>query len=135
MPLHRQLDLTTAPIDAAALGSSRPESTTAGALITFVGIVRGTEDGRPIAGLDYEAFEPMVRHQFAKLFDEMERRWPTVESVRLMHRYGPVAAGAPSLWVEVASPHRGDAFASCQWLIDEMKRVVPIWKRVIPATS
>ena len=60
----------------------------------------------------------------------MAARWP-VESVRLVHRLGPVLAGEASLWVEVVAPHRGEAFAACQWLIDEMKRVVPIWKRTI----
>jgi molybdopterin synthase catalytic subunit len=49
--------------------------------------------------------------------------------VRLVHRTGPVAAGETSLWLEIRSPHRAEAFAAGQWLIDEMKRVVPIWKR------
>ena len=60
----------------------------------------------------------------------MEKLWPQVGSVRLVHRLGFVAAGEASLWVEVAAPHRGEAFAACQWLIDRMKQVVPIWKRV-----
>ena len=52
-----------------------------------------------------------------------------MESVRLVHRVGMVKVNEPSLWVEVVTPHRGEAFAACQWLIDEMKRVVPIWKK------
>ena len=72
----------------------------------------------------------MVERQFSLLFDEVEQRWP-VESVRLVHRLGVVPVGEPSLWVEVVAPHRGEAFAACQWLIDEMKRVVPIWKRPV----
>jgi molybdopterin synthase catalytic subunit len=70
----------------------------------------------------------MAEHQFHLLFDEMEKRWP-LESVRLVHRMGTVRVNEPSLWVEVIAPHRGEAFAACQWLIDEMKRAVPIWKR------
>ena len=70
----------------------------------------------------------MARHQFGLLFDEMEKRWP-VESVRLVHRIGRVSAGEASLWVEIIAPHRQEAFAACQFLIDEMKRVVPIWKK------
>ena len=76
------------------------------------------------------AFDQMVRHQFTLIFDEVERRWP-VESVRLVHRIGVVAVGEPSLWVEVVTAHRAEAFAACQWLIDEMKRTVPIWKRPV----
>jgi hypothetical protein len=76
----------------------------------------------------------MVEHQFSLLFDQLEQRWP-VASVRLVHRTGRVPAGEPSLWVEVVAPHRGEAFAACQWLIDEMKRVVPIWKHPVAANS
>jgi molybdopterin synthase catalytic subunit len=105
-----------------------------GAVVSFAGVVRGSEAGAPIAAIEYEAFHAMAEHQFDRLFSEMERRWP-VESVRLVHRLGVVPVNEPSLWVEVAAPHRGEAFAACQFLIDEMKRVVPIWKKPIPAKS
>jgi molybdopterin synthase catalytic subunit len=99
-------------------------------VITFLGVVRDLEAGGRIQGLDYTAHEAMARHQFGLLMEALAARWP-VESVRLVHRLGPVLAGEASLWVEVVAPHRGEAFAACQWLIDEMKRVVPIWKRTI----
>jgi len=67
---------------------------------------------------------------FHLLFDTMEKRWP-IESIRLVHRVGLVKVTEPSLWVEAIAPHRGEAFAACQWLIDEMKRVVPIWKKPV----
>jgi molybdopterin synthase catalytic subunit len=51
--------------------------------------------------------------------------------LRVVHRIGLVAAGEASLWIEVVAPHRGEAFAACQFLIDEMKRVVPIWKKAV----
>jgi len=101
-----------------------------GAVVNFLGVVRGEEEGRPITAIEYEAFPKMVDHQFNLLFDEIEKRWP-VESVRLVHRVGLVKVNEPSLWVEIVAPHRGEAFAACQWLIDEMKRVVPIWKKTI----
>lgn len=126
--MTRQLTLSTDPIDEAALLARRQMSPGAGAAVYFTGAVRGLEAGQPIAAIDYEAFGPMAEHQFGKLFDEMERRWP-VESVRLVHRIGVVNVNEPSLWVEVVAPHRAEAFAACQWLIDEMKRVVPIWKK------
>lgn len=126
--MKRELTITTDPIDEAELAGSRGLSGACGAVIVFLGIVRDTESGSPISGIDYEAFHAMAEHQFHRLFDQMEQRWP-VESVRLVHRIGPVKVNEPSLWVEVIAPHRGEAFAACQWLIDEMKRVVPIWKK------
>jgi molybdopterin synthase catalytic subunit len=129
--MKRQLSIIREPIAEAAQVSGRASFAGAGAVVCFTGIVRDTEDGRPIRALEYECFEPMAQHQFSLLFDEMEKRWP-VKSVRLIHRIGVVNAGEPSLWVEVIAPHRGEAFAACQWLIDEMKRVVPIWKKSLP---
>ncbi len=101
-----------------------------GAVIYFSGIVRGKEGAAQISAIDYEAFHKMAEHQFHLLFDEMRKRWP-IESVRLVHRLGVVRVGEPSLWVEIIAPHRAEAFAACQWLIDEMKRVVPIWKKPV----
>jgi molybdopterin synthase catalytic subunit len=109
---------------------SRKFSDGMGAVIYFLGVVRGTEEGTTINAIEYEAFQKMAEHQFNLLFDEMEKRWP-IESVRLVHRIGTVKVNELSLWVEVVAPHRGEAFAACQWLIDEMKRVVPIWKKAV----
>lgn len=130
--MQRSLLLTADPIDEVALVQSRPVSTTCGAVLVFNGVVRGQESGTAIEGLDYEAFELMAIRQFDRLFEELEARWPQVESLRLVHRTGPVGAGETSLWLEIRSPHRAEAFAAGQWLIDEMKRVVPIWKRAMP---
>jgi len=128
--LNRQLVITTEAIDEAALLTQRRVSRGMGAVVYFLGVVRGEEEGKVIRAIEYEAFEKMVTHQFHLLFDEMEKRWP-IESVRLVHRVGVVKVNEPSLWVEVVAPHRGEAFAACQWLIDEMKRVVPIWKKPV----
>lgn len=129
--MHRSLTISTDPIDEPALAAARASSTGMGAAVYFSGVVRGSEAAKPISALEYECFSPMAEHQFHRLFDELERRWP-VESVRLVHRIGVVRAGESSLWVEVVAPHRGEAFAACQWVIDEMKRVVPIWKKPLP---
>src|ERR1043166_2894677 len=127
-----QLPITSEPIDEAALLRQRQMSDGMGAAIYFLGVVRGSEEGQAIRAIDYEAFQKMAEHQFNLLFDEMEKRWP-IESVRLVHRVGVVKVNEPSLWVEGVAPHRGEAFAACQWLIDEMKRVVPIWKKPLAA--
>ena len=126
--MKRQLTITTEPINEAVLISQRQLSAGMGAVVNFLGVVRGSEDGKTISAIDYEAFDKMVTHQFNLLFDTMAQRW-SIESVRLVHRVGVVQVNEPSLWVEIVAPHRGEAFAACQWLIDEMKRVVPIWKK------
>jgi len=126
--MKRQLIITSERIDEPALLLKRRMSDGMGAVVCFLGVVRGFEEDRTISAIEYEAFLRMAEHQFNLLFDEMERHWP-IESVRLVHRIGTVRVNEPSLWVEVIAPHRGEAFAASQWLIDEMKRVVPIWKK------
>ncbi len=126
--MKREVTITTEPIDEAGLLARRAMSPGMGAAVYFAGVVRGTEDGAPISAIDYEAFQKMAQHQFELIFREMQTRWP-VESVRVVHRLGRVKVNEPSLWVEVVAAHRGEAFAACQFLIDEMKRVVPIWKK------
>jgi molybdopterin synthase catalytic subunit len=126
--MKRQLTITKEVIDETALLAGRSMSGSAGAAVYFAGVVRGAEDGAAIAAIEYEAFEAMAERQFGLLFDEMEKRWP-VESVRLVHRVGRVRVNEASLWVEVIAAHRAEAFAASQWLIDELKRVVPIWKK------
>ncbi|MCL4786662.1 MAG: molybdenum cofactor biosynthesis protein MoaE [Verrucomicrobia bacterium] len=130
--MTRQLIITPHAIDETALLADRKMSTGMGAVVCFLGVVRGEEDGQTITAIEYEAFQKMAEHQFDLLFEAMAKRWP-IESVRLVHRIGAVKVNEPSLWVEVVAPHRGEAFAACQWLIDEMKRVVPIWKKPVAA--
>ena len=128
--MKRQLTITSDSIDEAALLRSRQMSAGMGAAVCFLGVVRGEEEGQAITAIEYESFQKMAEHQFNLLFDGMAKRWP-IESVRLVHRVGVVKVNEPSLWVEIVAPHRGEAFAACQWLIDEMKRVVPIWKKPV----
>jgi len=129
--MRRELTISEQRIDEHALLQSRAMSAGMGAAVYFLGVVRDAEEGRPISALDYEAFGKMAEHQFHLLFDQAETRWP-LESVRLVHRVGRVAAGEASLWIEVVAPHREEAFAACQFIVSEMKRVVPIWKKAFP---
>ena len=126
--MKRELTITTEPLDEAKLVTQREMSHEMGAAVYFAGVVRATEDGKTISAIDYEAFKPMAERQFHLIFDQVEKRWP-IESIRLIHRLGIVKVNEPSLWVEVIAPHRGEAFAACQFVIDEMKKVVPIWKK------
>lgn len=128
--MDRFVQLQTQPVDVPALASGRARRLDQGAVLTFEGVVRDVEEGCAISGLDYEAFVPMAEHQFSLLLDELERRWP-LSSVRIIHRHGPVAAGEVSLWVEVVASHRAEAFEALQHFLSEMKRRVPIWKRVL----
>ena len=122
--MKRELTLTHDPI-----AESPPQmSEGMGAVVTFHGVVRGTEEGEAIAAIDYEANEEMAQYQFGLIFNAIEERWP-VESVRLVHRLGVVPANEASLRVEIMAPHRAEAFEACQFLINEMKDKVPIWKR------
>ena len=130
--MEHQLQLTEAPLDEAALLRARPPLTETGAVLTFAGVVRRLEAEQPIVAIDYEAYRDMVVHQFDHLFKTVEKRWP-VQAVRLVHRVGRVRVGEASLWLEVRAPHRQDAFEASQWLIGEMKRRIPIWKRPQPA--
>ena len=126
--MKRELVITSDPIVEADLVSRRVMSAQMGAAVYFSGVVRGIEGERAITAIEYEAFDKMAHHQFGLLFDQIEARWP-IESIRVIHRIGKVMTSEASLWVEVIAPHRGEAFAACQFLIDEMKRVVPIWKK------
>ncbi len=122
--MKRELTLTHDPITETAPQMSEGM----GAVVTFHGVVRGIEEGEAIAAIDYEANEEMAQYQFGLIFNAIEERWP-VESVRLVHRLGVVPANEASLRVEIMAPHRAEAFEACQFLINEMKDKVPIWKR------
>ena len=130
VPVKQEILITTEAIDGPALAAARASGPGMGAVVHFLGVVRGSEEGESIEAIDYTAFVPMAEVQFRRLLDEAGRRWP-LESVRVVHRLGVVRVGEPSLWMEVVSPHRAEAFDACRWIIDEMKRVVPIWKRAV----
>ncbi len=126
--MKTQLSITSEAIDEHFLITDRETSVSAGAVIAFQGIVRNMEDGVPINAIDYESFNEMACHQFELIFEDIDRQWP-IESVRLVHRIGVVPVNEPSLWIEIIASHRAEAFAACQFLIDEMKVRVPIWKQ------
>ncbi len=98
-----------------------------GAVVEFHGIVRELEGEGKIAGLSYEAYEPMARSEFERIFAQLSASHP-VRSVLVIHRLGDVPVGEASLFVRVEAKHRGQALAFCGTLIDRMKEDVPIWK-------
>ncbi|HEX5175464.1 MAG TPA: molybdenum cofactor biosynthesis protein MoaE [Chthoniobacteraceae bacterium] len=104
-------------------------STEIGACIEFQGIVRATEKGAVLAGLHYEAYEPMALRELQKIIDALGVRHPC-RSLLFIHRLGWVPVGEASLFVRVLAAHREEALAFCGELITCMKQDVPIWKRV-----
>ena len=99
-----------------------------GAVCVFDGIVRNNTRGRETLYLDYEAKLPMALTQMEGLASEAVQRF-AVRDVALLHRLGRLHVGETSVLIVVASAHRGPAFDACRWLIDTLKKQVPIWKR------
>ena len=99
-----------------------------GAVCVFDGIVRNHTRGRETLYLDYEAYREMALTQMRGLADEAVARFG-VREVALVHRLGRLFVGETSVLIVVASAHRGVAFEACRWLIDTLKKQVPIWKR------
>src|SRR5579875_936740 len=99
-----------------------------GAVCVFDGIVRDNSRGRRTLHLDYEAYREMALEKMRGLAAEAVERFD-VRDVALVHRLGRLVVGETSVLVVVASAHRGAAFDACRWLIDTLKKTVPIWKR------
>lgn len=118
--------LTHGPIDLAALISavSAPDR---GGIATFLGIVRNHQDGQPVLRLEYSAYEPMAQEEALRIVAEAESRWPV--RVALSHRLGDLAIGDVAVAVVAASGHRGPVFDACRYVIEELKRRVPVWKK------
>jgi molybdopterin synthase catalytic subunit len=100
----------------------------AGARVDFQGIVRGSEAGREIEGIDYEAHREMAEHQLKQIAEQAAIQFD-LRSVIIHHRIGFVAVGESSLFMQVCSRHREAAFQACRWAVDELKKKVPVWKR------
>lgn len=99
-----------------------------GAAVVFEGIVRDNTRGRRTLYLDYEAYEAMALKQMEELASEARSRY-AIREVAVVHRLGRLEIGETSVLVVVASAHRGAAFDACRWVIDTLKKTVPIWKK------
>jgi molybdopterin synthase catalytic subunit len=101
---------------------------TSGAVVDFWGVVRGLEDGRQIEGIEYEAHRAMAEHQLGLVAEAAVTKF-RLEQVIVHHRIGFVGTGEASLFLRVGAKHRAAGFEASQWIVDELKRRVPIWKR------
>lgn len=106
----------------------------AGALICFEGVVRPTEAEIPIMGLEYQTYDPMAENELRRLAGECMSRF-CVLAVLVQHSRGFVPHGACSFRLRLASAHRKEGLAAMDWFIDQMKKVVPIWKKAVPQDS
>ena len=114
-------------IDAEALATAAKQGED-GAVVVFDGIVRNHSRGRRTLYLDYEAYEEMAAKQMDELAREALGRFG-VRQVSMVHRLGRLEIGETSVLIVVASAHRAQAFDACRWLIDTLKKTVPIWKK------
>jgi molybdopterin synthase catalytic subunit len=119
--------LTREPIDSHTLTEQvrRPEC---GAVVTFLGTVRDLTGEKVTTALDYEAYPGMAEKKLAEIEAATRARWPVGEMV-LVHRLGHLEVGAVSVAVAVSCPHRHQAFEACRFAIDQLKEIVPIWKK------
>ena len=121
------VDIVREPIDSAAILAA-VKAGPDGAVVVFDGIVRDNTRGRKTLHLDYEAYEEMALRQMHLLRAEaLEHKG--VREVAIVHRLGRLYVGETSVLIAVASDHRGVAFDACRWVIDTLKKTVPIWKK------
>jgi molybdopterin synthase catalytic subunit len=100
----------------------------AGAIATFVGVVRNVNDGRAVTLLEYEAYGAMAEAELGRIMSEIEHEIPQVR-VAATHRVGALQVGDVAVACAASAPHRSEAFRACRLLIDRVKARLPIWKR------
>jgi molybdopterin synthase catalytic subunit len=100
-----------------------------GAIVVMSGTVRNQTDGKPVISLEYQAYEPMAIVVFQVIAEQIRTQWDNVNRVVIHHRIGKLNIGEISVLVAVGCPHRGEAFAACQYAIDTLKHNAPIWKK------
>jgi molybdopterin synthase catalytic subunit len=118
--------LTLEPIDLSQL-FPLVQSPSRGGVACFLGTVRDHHGGRSVLRLDYSAYVPMAEAECARIVAEAESRWDV--AVALRHRIGQLEIGDAAVAVVAASAHRDEAFLACRYVIEEVKRRVPIWKK------
>ena len=101
-------------------------------MVTFEGLVRNVNEGRPVVALEYCAYPELALKEGEKILEEARQRFQ-LEAVKAVHRVGRLEIGDLAVWIAVASGHRGEAFEACRWIIDEIKERVPLWKKEIYA--
>jgi molybdopterin synthase catalytic subunit len=120
--------ITFAPIDVNEVYNLADDGAN-GAIVLMSGMVRNQTDGKSVECLEYQAYEPMALKVFQQIGDQIRNTWSDVTHVVIHHRTGKLAIGEISVLVAIGCPHRGEAFAACQYAIDTLKHEAPIWKK------
>jgi molybdopterin synthase catalytic subunit/molybdopterin converting factor small subunit len=126
-------ELSAEPLDPQAC-QLRVEHPSCGACVVFTGLTRQSSRGRRVLRLEYEAFEAMAGPEMGRIFERCRAEHGGADPERrlrmlVQHRVGTVEVGQPSVVIAVAAPHRESAFLACRFLIDELKRSLPVWKK------
>jgi molybdopterin synthase catalytic subunit len=124
---EKLFEITTDPISVDEV-SRRVSTPSIGAVVSFAGIVRGTNEGRTVNYLEYETYPEMAELTLAQIGEEIKARWP-IERVAIVHRVGRQEIGETSVVIAIASGHRQGAFEAGRYAIDRIKEIVPIWKK------
>ncbi len=124
---NKLFEITTEPISMDDV-IRRVSSPAVGAVVSFAGVVRGTNAGRQVRYLEYEAYPEMAEPILAQIAEEIKKRWP-VEQIAIVHRVGRQEVGETSVVIAVASGHRQGTFEAGRYAIDRIKEIVPIWKK------
>jgi molybdopterin synthase catalytic subunit len=101
-----------------------------GAVVTFLGVVRDFSRGRNVLYLEYEAYREMAVRKLQQVADEVREKW-TIDDIAILHRVGHLEVGECSVAIAVGAPHRKAAFEACEYAIDRLKEIVPIWKKEV----
>jgi molybdopterin synthase catalytic subunit len=101
-----------------------------GAVVTFLGVVRGVSRGRNVLYLEYEAYREMAVRKMQQVTDEVHEKW-AIYDIAMVHRVGHLEVGERSVAIAVGAPHRRAAFEACEYAIDRLKEIVPIWKKEV----
>ena len=121
-----RIALVRRPIDPVGLLAEVRQASN-GAAVLFVGTVRDVNDGRPVTGMEYTAYEVMAKHELERIAAEAAERFGTPDVV-VEHRLGSLEVGDVSVVIVAAHPHRAHAFDAVRYVIEELKRRVPVWK-------
>ncbi len=100
-----------------------------GAIVLMSGMVRNQTAGQAVTYLEYQAYEPMAVRVFQQIAAAVRQQWPDVTHVVIAHRTGKLTIGEISVLIAIGAPHRSEAFAACQYTIDQLKHLAPIWKK------
>ena len=121
--------ITEREIDEKAV-SEAIHSFSAGALLTFSGVVRNHHLGRTVTSMEYHAYPSMAEKELARIEEEVKCRWPAA-AIAIVHRIGLLKVGETSVYIAVSSPHRSEGFDALRFAIESIKKNVPIWKKEV----